>query len=177
MSSKKSKNAGPIIGSKAKVIIISIVAVLVVAVMALIVIEGLGKRTVKIVNNTDKNISSLKVMFETEDESEELISLYDGALNSGEKYTGSYEPMDFSDYGADLGMLVTFEGENEIYVYDGYFYDRFEGSVDIDFHQAEGEYRATLSATTGIFRNDDNSAMKDDEIYFDFEQSDWDIVE
>ena len=74
-------------------------------------------------------------------------------------------------------MLVTFEGENEIYVYDGYFYDRFEGSVDIDFHQAEGEYRATLSATTGIFRNDDNSAMKDDEIYFDFEQSDWDIVE
>ena len=37
MSSKKSKNAGPIIGSKAKVIIISIVAVLVVAVMALIV--------------------------------------------------------------------------------------------------------------------------------------------
>lgn len=177
MSGKSKKNAGPVLTGKVKVILISIAAVLVVAVLSLIVIEGFINQSVKIVNNTDKNITSLKVMFETEDESAELLSLYDGELKSGEKYSGSYTPMDFSEYGADLGMLVTFEGEAEIYVYDGYFYDKFNGCVEIDFHQAEGEYRATLSATTGLFRNDDNSSMKDDEIYFDFENADWDIVE
>lgn len=177
MSSKSKKNAGFVIGSTAKIVIFSIISVIVVGLLVLIVLEGVNKEKITIVNNTNKNITSLKVLFETEDESEELQTLYDGELKSGASYSGSYTPMDFSEAEADLGMLVTFEGESEIYVYDGYFYDRFNGNIDIDFHQAKGEYRATLSATNGLFRNSDNSAMKDDEIYFDFEAADWDIVD
>lgn len=176
MSSKKSKNAGPIIGTKLKVVIISIVAVIVVAVIGLVAIEGINTCRIKIANHTDKNITNLKVMFETEDESLEMQNLFEGELKSGEKYSGSYDSMNFTEEPGDIGMLVTFEGEDEIYVYDGYFYDRFNGLIDIDFHQAEGEYRVTISASSGIFKNTDGSAIDDDEIYFDFEKADWDIV-
>ena len=176
MSSKKSKNAGPIIGTKLKAVIISIVAVIVVAVIGLVAIEGINTCRIKIANHTDKNITNLKVMFETEDESLEMQNLFEGELKSGEKYSGSYDSMNFTEEPGDIGMLVTFEGEDEIYVYDGYFYDRFNGLIDIDFHQAEGEYRVTISASSGIFKNTDGSAIDDDEIYFDFEKADWDIV-
>ena len=33
-----------------------------------------------------------------------------------------------------------------------------------------------ISASSGIFKNTDGSAIDDDEIYFDFEKADWDIV-
>ena len=169
MSSKKSKNTGPIIGTKLKVVIISIVAVIVVAVIGLVAIEGINTCRIKIANHTDKNITNLKVMFETEDESLEMQNLFEGELKSGEKYSGSYDSMNFTEEPGDIGMLVTFEGEDEIY-------DRFNGLIDIDFHQAEGEYRVTISASSGIFKNTDGSAIDDDEIYFDFEKADWDIV-
>ena len=176
MSSKQSKNAGPIIETKLKVVIISIVAVIVVAIIGLVAIEGINTCRIKIANHTDKNITNLKVMFETEDESLEMQNLFEGELKSGAKYSGSYDSMNFTEEPGDIGMLVTFEGEDEIYVYDGYFYDRFNGLIDIDFHQAEGEYRVTISASSGIFKNTDGSAIDDDEIYFDFEKADWDIV-
>ena len=177
MATKKGKNNSLILGNGIKIAILSVVALLVVAVIVLIIIEAVGKRRVTIYNHTDRNITSLKIMFETEDESEEIMSLYDGALNSGASYKGSFEAIDFSEVSADLGMLVTFEGEDEIFLYDGYFYDRFDGSVDIDFFQADGQYRVKMSATTGIFRNSTGTAMKDDVLYFDFEEADWDFVE
>jgi hypothetical protein len=165
------------VSKKVKIIVISVVCVLLAAVMTLIVIEQVGKRKVKIVNNTDRNITKLQVMFETEEESTVICSLFDGELQSGRSYSGTFETQDFSSVPADLGMLVTFEGEEEIFVYDGYFDSRFDGSVDIEFFQAEGQYRAMLSATSGLFRNSDNTYMKDDEIFFDFENADWDMVD
>lgn len=162
---------------KVKIIIISIISLILVAVLALIVLEETGKRKIRIVNNTDKNIKGLEVFFETEDEGIELYSLYNAELKSGQKYSASTELFDFENEAADLAMIVTFEGEEGIFVYDGYFYDRFDGAIDIEFYQAEGEYRARMSATSGLFRNTVKSGMKDDEIYFDFEESDWDFIE
>ena len=177
MGKKKSKNESVPVSAKTKIIIGVVLAAIVVGFFVLIFLEQLGKKKVSIVNNTDKDITSLQVMFETEDDSEMLVSLYDGELKSGARYSGSFEEADFSEVEADLGMYVTFDGEEEIFLYDGYFYDRFEGSVDIEFYQEDGQYRVKMSATTGLFKNTANSAMKDDIYYFDFVNSDWDIVE
>ena len=162
---------------KVKIIIISVISLIVVAVFTLVILEQSRKCKVKIVNSTDKNITNLNLMFETEEDSKELRSLYNGELKSGQSYSGSYEAVDLSGTTADLGMIVTFEGEEEIFVYDGYFSDRYDGFVEVEFFQAEGEYRVRLSATTGLFKNADSSYMKDDEIYFDFENADWDYVD
>lgn len=159
-----------------KIIIFSALGVIVAAVLCLIVIEESKKRTISIANHTDKDITSLSVMFETEDESEEILKLYEGALKKGESYKGSFEKIDFKDITADIGMLVTFDGEEEIFLYDGLFYNRFDGTIEIEFHQEEGQYRVLMNAYSGLFKNGTKTNMKNDDFYFDFEESDFYMV-
>ena len=158
---------------KVKIIVAAVISVILVAVLVLVIIEETGKRTIRIANNTDKNIISLKVMFETEETSEELYTLYEGSLKSKDSYKGSFDTMDFSTEAADIGMLVTFDGEDEIFVYDGFFPDRFDGTIDIEFYQADGKYRVGMKAYSGLFKNEAKTGMKDDDYYFSFEDSEF----
>ena len=53
---------------KTKIIIISAVAVLLLAVIIVVAIEGFSGCRYSIKNNTDKNITSLRVVFEAAEE-------------------------------------------------------------------------------------------------------------
>lgn len=176
--------------SKAKVILISVVAVVMVVIFSLVLVEGLNKNKYNIRNNTDKNITSLKVYMEDSEESDSVQIgdvIFEGSVNAGSSESGSFKGFDFKNYVDDqngnkvyvgdfigeLAMLVTFEGEDQIFVYDGVFSNPFDGKIDIEFYQEEGKYWARLSATTGLFKDTKYTELKDDELYFDFEESEF----
>jgi len=160
-----------------KIILISVIAVIVTAIITLVTIEQASKRSYTIVNNTDKNITALGVMFEREEDGVALQMIYEGALNSGEKQSGKFETASFGEDGAELGIVVTFDGSEEIYCYDGYFVGSFDGKIDLEFYKTEGEYRLKSNASVGIFKNTDNTSLEDSEIVFDLEANDWDYVD
>ncbi len=161
---------------QAKVIIISVISVFLLAVFGLILVEQLGKNKITVSNHTDKRIESLDLFFETEDEGTELMKLYNEALEPGQEYKSTFETINFgNDYG-DIGMLVKFEGVDSIYVYGGLFENSFDGKINIEFYQAEGQYRVSMSATTGLFNSDEKTSLKKDDIYFMFDEADWEYV-
>ena len=161
----------------AKIIIFSVIGVLLAVVFLLIILENVSKNKFSIVNNTDKNITSLNVIFETEEEGVDQGLIYEGPLNKGEKVTGRFDTVDFSLLDGDIGIYVTFEGYEEIYCYDGMFSGKFDGKVDLEFYQSEGEYRLKSNASVGLFNNTDNTQMENNEIFFDLEEEDWDYIE
>jgi len=162
---------------KSKIIVLTALTVLVLAVLILIVIENVGKKSYVIRNNSDRDITSLKVVFELEEDGTELSGIYEGPLKAGEKAEGKFESVDFSDVGGEVGMFVTFDGEEEFFVYDGYFFGVFDGKLDIEFYKEDDQYRVRSSAGIGLFKNSSNTDLDDSVIYFDFEEGDWDYTE
>ena len=161
---------------KTKVVIISVISVLLLAVFGLILVEQISKNKITLSNHTDKRIESLDLFFETEDEGTELLKLYNEALEPGQEYKGTFKTVNFGNNYGDIGMLVKFEGVDSIYVYSGMFENSFDGKINIDFYQAEGQYRVSMSATTGLFNSDEKTSLKKDEIYFMFDEADWEYV-
>ena len=162
---------------KVKIILISIVAVLVTAVIVIVAIEEISKKKFTVVNNTGKNITSLGLMFETEEDGAVLKQFYDGPLNAGDKVSGKFEAINFGEEGGELGVVVTFEGYEEIYCYDGLFTGNFDGKIDLEFYETEGEYRLKSTAGVGIFNDTDNTSLDESEIIFDLEGNDWDYAD
>ena len=162
---------------KTKIIIISVVAVLLLAVIILVAIEGFSGCRYSIKNNTDKNITSLRVVFEATEEEFEYADMYNGALLAGKSVSGSYKPIEFDEDGGDLGIYITFEGSEEMFCFDGYFEGRFDGKVDMEFYVEEGTLSLKTTATTGLFGSTENTALDESVIIFNEDLSDWDYLE
>ena len=162
---------------KSKIIILSVIAVLVVAVIVLVALEGFSGCRYSIKNNSNINISSLKVVFESAEEDLEYADMFNGAVEAGKSVSGSFKPVEFDEYGGDLGIYITFEGAKEMFLFDGYFEGRFDGKVDMEFYVEEDELRLKTTASTGIFGNTENTELDGSVIIFTEDLSDWDYLE
>ena len=162
---------------KTKIIVISVVAVLLVAILVMVAIEGFSGCRYSIKNNTDKNITSLRVVFEAAEEEYEYADMYNGALEAGKSVSGSFKPVEFDEDGGDLGIYITFEGSEEMFCFDGYFEGRFDGKVDMEFYVEEGTVSLKTTATTGLFGSTENTALDESVIIFTEDLSDWDYLE
>ncbi|MBR4343837.1 MAG: hypothetical protein IKP88_14270 [Lachnospiraceae bacterium] len=164
---------------RVKIIIFSVIGLLVAAVFVFIILENVSNNKYTIVNNTDMNITSLKVVFEWEEDGTEISTIYEGSLNKGDTKQGHFDTVDFSGDGGEIGVYVTFEGHDELECYDGYILGKFNGKVNLEFYQNQGQYRLKQNASVGLFNNTENTALKNSEIEFIFDEDgdDWDYVE
>lgn len=159
---------------KAKIIAISVLCMFFAIVIVLVVVESMMSNRYTFTNNTDKNITALTVFFE-DDEGEYSTEIFDGTLEKGKKQSGSYATIDCSRADRSFYAFVEFEGEEEVMVYDGYYIGQFNGDISLEFYQEDGQYRLKTKASTGLFKNTEDSGM-DSIIYFDFENADWDYI-
>ena len=164
---------------KIKIILIVIAGVLLIAVLSLIILEGELKRQYKIFNNTDRNITAVNVMFETAEDGVELQTIYEGSLKAGETVKGKFNRINFNDTAADIGIVVTFEGEEECYDYDGIIYGLFDGRISVEFIKDEdGKFGAYLNAGYGLFNDPGDTELDNARLYFDpDDELDWDDLE
>ena len=191
---------------KAKIILFSVAGVLVAAVFALVIIEGSMSRKYTIYNNTDKNITSLKVVFENAENADEYMTIFEGSLKAGEKIKGSFDKISFLDESledayfqydniesllkegiseservpGDIGVLVTFEGEEESYDYSEPIFGTFEKRFVLEFIKDEdGEFGGTLTIGNGLFSGSNEinelSFDPDDELSLDDFDEDWEL--
>lgn len=144
-------------------------------VIVLVVVDSLAGNSYKLVNNTDKNITSLTVFFD-DDEGEYSTDIFDGQLAAGETVKGKYETIDCTNADRTCSALVEFEGEEEMYIYGGYFVGKYNGNVSFEFYCENGEYRLAMNSGVGLFNVKKDSGMED-VIYFDFDNDEWDYVE
>ena len=162
---------------KTKIIILSVVAVILIVVIAMVAIEGFSGCRYSIKNNTGKNITSLRVVFEAAEEEYEYADMYNGELNAGKSVSGSFKPVEFDVDGGDLGIYIKFEGCEELFCFDGYFEGRFDGKVNMEFYVEEGVVNLKTSATTGLFGSSESTSLDESVIVFNEDLSDWDYLE
>lgn len=162
---------------KTKIIVLSIVAVLLVAILVMVAIEGFSGCRYSIKNNTDKNITSLRVVFEAAEEEYEYADMYNGALEAGKSVSGSFKPVEFDEDGGDLGIYIKFEGSEEMFCFDGYFEGRFDGRVNMEFYVEDGVVNLKSTAVTGLFGSSENTSLDESVIVFNDDLSDWDYLE
>lgn len=132
----------------------------IIATVLLIIESGIGGQYT-ITNKTDKNITGLTIYFDDE-EGNMLDMLYEGSLKAGETIKDSYgAAFNFSDLEANLAMLVQFEGEEELYVFDGFFNSPFDGNFEFEFYSTdERPYCLYMTAYTGLFKNTSATDLK-----------------
>ncbi|MBR4540773.1 MAG: hypothetical protein IKO54_01205 [Lachnospiraceae bacterium] len=162
---------------KTKIIVLSVVAVLLVAILVMVAIEGFFGCRYSIKNNTDKNITSLRVVFEAAEEEYEYADMYNGALEAGKSVSGSFKPVEFDEDGGDLGIYIKFEGSEEMFCFDGYFEGRFDGRVNMEFYVEDGVVNLKSTAVTGLFGSSENTSLDESVIVFNDDLSDWDYLE
>ena len=162
---------------KAKIITFSVIGVILVCVIVLVAIEGFSGRKYTIKNNTDKNITNIRLVLELAEEETELQELYDGPLNAGSKVSGSFKTEDFDLDAGDLGIYLTFEGGETMFLFDGYFEGRFDGKINMEFYQEEGTYRLKSTASTGLFGNTETTGLDESVIVFSDALDDWDYID
>jgi len=162
---------------KTKIIVISVVAVLLVAILVMVAIEGFSGCRYSIKNNTDKNITSLRVVFEAAEEEYEYADMYNGALEAGKSVSGSFKPVEFDEDGGDLGIYIKFEGSEEMFCFDGYFDGRFDGRVNMEFYVEDGVVNLKSTAVTGLFGSSESTSLDESVIVFNDDLSDWDYLE
>lgn len=162
---------------KTKIIVFSVVAVLLVAILVMVAIEGFSGCRYSIKNNTDKNITSLRVVFEAAEEEYEYADMYNGALEAGKSVSGSFKPVEFDEDGGDLGIYIKFEGSEEMFCFDGYFEGRFDGRVNMEFYVEDGVVNLKSTAVTGLFGSSENTSLDESVIVFNDDLSDWDYLE
>jgi len=160
---------------KLKIILIVAASVLVVAVLGLIVLEDALKRRYTISNETDTNITHLQVFFETAEDGVELQTIFEGELKAGEEVSGKFERIGFGDIAGDIGVVVTFEGQEECYDYDGLITGVFDGRINLRFTKDEdGDLGAYLKAGFGLFNDPGDIELDNVRLYFDPEDEiDW----
>ena len=162
---------------KAKIIILSVVGVILAGVIVLVALEGFSGKKFTIKNNTDKNITMIRVVLEMAEEETELQELYNGQISAGGKVSGSFKATDFDYDAGDLGIYLAFEGSDEMFLFDGYFEGRFDGKIDMEFYQEDGTYRLKTTASTGIFGNTDSTGLDESVLIFNNVLDDWDYID
>ncbi len=192
---------------KAKIILFSVAGVLVAAVFALIIIEGSMSRKFTLFNNTDRNITNLKVVFENAENADEYMTIFEGSLKAGEKVNGSFNKISFLDESleeayyqydniesllkegisdsertpGDIGILVTFEGEEESYDYSEPIFGTFENRFIIEFTKDDDSFGGLITIGNGLFSSSnetyDLSFDPDDELTLDDFDDDWEFEE
>ena len=162
---------------KTKIIVLSVVAVLLVAILVMVAIEGFSGCRYSIKNNSDKNITSLRVVFEAAEEEYEYADMYNGALEAGKSVSGSFKPVEFDEDGGDLGIYIKFEGSEEMFCFDGYFEGRFDGRVNMEFYVEDGVVNLKSTAVTGLFGSSESTSLDESVIVFNDDLSDWDYLE
>ncbi|MCR4624896.1 MAG: hypothetical protein K5795_02855 [Lachnospiraceae bacterium] len=162
---------------KAKIITFSVIGVILACVIVLVAIEGFSGRKYTIKNNTDKNITNIRLVLELAEEETELQELYDGPLNAGSKVSGSFKTEDFDLDAGDLGIYLTFEGGETMFLFDGYFEGRFDGKINMEFYQEEGTYRLKSTASSGLFGSTENTGLDESVIVFSDALDDWDYID
>ena len=162
---------------KAKIITFSVIGVILACVIILVAIEGFSGRKYTIKNNTDKNITNIRLVLELAEEETELQELYDGPLNAGSKVSGSFKTEDFDLDAGDLGIYLTFEGGETMFLFDGYFEGRFDGKINMEFYQEEGTYRLKSTASSGLFGSTENTGLDESVIVFSDALDDWDYID
>ena len=143
--------------------------------------EVIEKNKYYVINNTDMNITDISVLFETLDEGVPIFSLCTNEkIDKGETKEGELKAVDFGKEYAELAAKVTFEGKEEIYYFDGLFYDTFDGMVILEFYKTEDQLRLKAKADTGISQGDPEDILLDEEIYIDWSLEDsgyWDWID
>ena len=162
---------------KAKIITFSVIGVILACVIVLVAIEGFSGRKYTIKNNTDKNITNIRLVLELAEEETELQELYDGPLNAGSKVSGSFKTEDFDLDAGDIGIYLTFEGGETMFLFDGYFEGRFDGKINMEFYQEEGTYRLKSTASSGLFGSTENTGLDESVIVFSDALDDWDYID
>lgn len=162
---------------KAKIIVLSIIGVILTGVIVIVALEGFSGKRYSIKNNTDKNISNIRVVFELAEEEGELQEIYSGPINAGSKVSGSFDAINFDYDAGDIGVYLTFEGGDTMFLFDGYIEGRFDGKIDMEFYQEDGSYLLKSTASTGLLGKTDTTGLDESIIIFTDELDDWDYID
>ena len=163
--------------SKGAVIGIAAGAAAFILMVVLIIAEELSGGRLIINNNTGRNIESLSIEFYDEVQEMTVDWLYEGSVAAGEnidlKYEGEYN---FSGMSCICFVYVTFEGYDEIMVYDGLFEGPFGGNYELNFSEDGEQYFLHLRAYEGLFKSTNASNLDETyELYLD--DADWDYID
>ena len=177
---KKNDSKKDKMSKKSSIIIISLLAVVLTLLIIFVVFDQISADSVKlrITNDTDKNISDMVVFFQ-DDEGNIVDTLFQGGVKAGDSFKEKFDsPIIYRDMPYECVLLVTFEGEEELRIYDGSFSSNFGGTLDFKFFKEGEDYYLHARAGVGAFNHTVTSIdMDDDIILFDEDSEDgWDYV-
>ncbi|MBE5959885.1 MAG: hypothetical protein E7256_00625 [Lachnospiraceae bacterium] len=140
------------VNEKKTLLISCIIAVVMIAFVVLMVVESTSKGKLTITNETDKEITSVKMYFANYDEEYESDALFDDALAANTDASITLEKYALKGMEAGLIIEVTFDGEEKRTFDVGYFNNDFEGKIKVSFYEeADGSVSMKVKATTGLF--------------------------
>ncbi|MBR4724905.1 MAG: hypothetical protein IK071_03895 [Lachnospiraceae bacterium] len=158
------------------IILSAVLSVVLIAVIVIVILDTLARGKMYLSNETDKNIESMVIYF-SDDEGNLVDNLFEGSLAAGEELKIDYGSAIKFTGGAEESyeciILVTFEGEEELQIFDGDFRSDFNGVLRFRFFMKDGNYYLYTKAGIGAFENTDKTDM---DTYFtlDFENNEWD---
>ncbi len=156
------------------------VAIVFVAVVFLLIFLEMSSRNKYVISNkTDMNITNIKLVFQDEEEGLPLLTICENvSVNKGEKQKGKFETINFGAAYGELLVEVTFEGKDVVEYADGLFYGTFDGKLDLEFYETDGQLRLRTTAGEGLFNKTTKTALDNEEIYIDWTIEDyWDWVD
>ena len=161
--------------SRNNIICLSVLALILVIVVVMVILDQISQHKLYLKNETDKNITDLCVYFEDVD-GNIVDNLYEGPLAAGESFKFDYfSDIIYRDAEYECVILVQFEGEEELMIYDGTFDSNFGGNIRLRFFQKDGDYYLHTKAGLGLFESTKTTDMNTDIILY-FDENDWDYV-
>ena len=171
---KKEKKA--IDRKKLLIILSAVLSLVLIAVIVIVVLDTLARGKMYLTNETDKNIES-RVIYFSDDDGNLVDNLFEGSLKAGEDlkidYGSSIKFTGGEDESYECIILVTFEGEEELQIFDGDFRSDFNGILRFRFYMKDGKYYLYTKAGQGAFESTDKTDM-DTHFILDFENNEWD---
>ncbi len=145
-----------------------------------IILDSVSGGKIYIDNETDKNISMVRITFED----------YDGNLmdNLSENSLKAHESTSFKYgdpvlYGGDpskdfygIAVYVQFEGEEEIKIEDGLISSRFDGNIRLRFYEEDGDLHMYAKAGLGLFESTAATDINTDFILL-LDEADYEIAD
>lgn len=162
--------------SKGAIIAIIAAGILIFSIILVLLIEAVYTQKVVIKNNTNKDIESIQVYFDSEEDAEFPVIAEDISIKAGEKISKSYKAVDMGIYQTELTLLVTFEGGETMMIYDGEFTGKYKGRIEGEFFENNGQYYLRLKAGVGL-SNSTESTFCDTDFILDIITGDWDYSE
>ncbi len=176
MSSTSNKETKKKLSTPGLVAIIACGAIL-VSLIAILIIEEIVLQKVVISNKTDRNIESISITFETEDNEELILPVLDSiSVAAGETEKYSYSPVDMLGYATEIVFAIKFEDGETIWLYDGDFNGIYRGRIDAEFYEEAGEYYLKLKAGVGLTNSTENTYC-DTEFVLKPDEGDWNYTD